>query len=241
MGIKGVKSGNMAKLRGLTEQQLDKMSRTEMENLLYSTSKNITASVRKLKKSDYGVVSQFLGVREKNKYPMPREIKLKTAKRMGIEQLKQELRDLSYTANLQTYNISGTKEMLKDFESKTGKSLIDLISVEKAEKQIIDELIKSHYETSGVVYTENEIIGKYGDSALIEQARKLISDRWDKIRTTIEEKKKDGYSSTSVINAYDITKEDVIGNLDEIELAEEKAKQTASKELSNSDMFNLVK
>ena len=52
MGIKGVKSGNMAKLRGLTEQQLIKMSREEMENLLYSTSKNVTASVRKLLKSE---------------------------------------------------------------------------------------------------------------------------------------------------------------------------------------------
>ena len=126
-GIKGVKSGNMAKLRGLTEKDLWTMSRKEMEELLYSTSKNITASVRKLMKSeDYGQISMFLKKREKNKYPMPREIKLKTAKRMSDEQLKQELRDLSYTANLKTYNLSGTKKMLSEFKKKTGKDFKEL-------------------------------------------------------------------------------------------------------------------
>ena len=61
MGVKGVKSGNMAKLRNLTEKDLWTMSRKEMEELLYSTSKNITASVRKLMKSEYKDISAFEG------------------------------------------------------------------------------------------------------------------------------------------------------------------------------------
>lgn len=236
MGIKGVKSGNMAKLRGLTEQQLIKMSREEMENLLYSTSKNITASVRKLLKSEYAGISQFLGAREKNKYPMPREIKLKTAKRMPLEQLQQELRDLSYISNLQTYNISGTQKMAKQFAIKTGRDIKDLISIDKTKDVIIDKLIEAHKNASGITYTKDEIIAKYGDSVLIEQAKKVISDRWDKIRTDIEV-----YGSESVLKSYDITKEEIAENIDEIEMATEKAKQKANNDLSNADMFNLVK
>ena len=78
MGVKGVKSGNMAKLRNLTEKDLWTMSRKEMEELLYSTSKNITASVRKLMKSEYKDISAFVSQREKNKYAMPREIEFRT-------------------------------------------------------------------------------------------------------------------------------------------------------------------
>ena len=235
MGIKGVKSGNMAKLRGLTEKDLFTMSRQEMEQLLYSTSKNITASVRKLKTSKYGAVSQFLGEREKNKYPMPREIKLKTAKRMPLEQLKQELRDLSYTANLKTYNVSGTQKMMKQFKIKTGRDLTDLIDVEKTKDVLIDKLIEDHYKTSGIEYTKEQIIAKYGNDNLIEQSKKIISDRWEKIREDIEV-----YGSESVLKTYDITKEDIAENIDDVEMSIEREKQKASKDLSNADMYNLV-
>lgn len=191
MGVKGVKSGNMAKLRGLTEKDLFTMSREEMENLLYSTSKNITASVRKLLKSEYAEASVFMNKRDSNKYPLPREIKLKTAKRMSLEQLKQELRDLSYTANLQTYNVSGTKKYIKKFKKETGKEITD-----------------------------------------------LTSSDWEKIRQKIEQ----GYDSTSVIKAYDVEAGEIDDNmLDALENKEEQAKQKASNDLSNADMYNLLK
>ena len=189
MGIKGVKSGNMAKLRGLTEKDLFTMSREEMESLLYSTSKTITASVRKLMKSEYAEASAFINRRGENKYPMPREIKLKTAKRMSTEQLKQELRDLSYTANLKTYNVSGAKKYVKQFKKETGKDITELSSTD-----------------------------------------------WEKIRQSIEQ----GHDSTSVIKAYDIDAGEVDEDaLDELEQRSEEAKQEASNDVSNADMFNL--
>lgn len=150
MGVKGVKSGNMEKLRNLTEKDLWTMSRKEMEELLYSTSKNITASVRKLMKSEYKNISAFVSQREKNKYAMPREIKLKTAQRMGIEQLKQELRDLAYTANLKTYNVSGTKKYAKEFEQLTGKNLKDLTPTDW---ENIRQKIEEGYDSTSVIQT----------------------------------------------------------------------------------------
>lgn len=168
-GIKGVKSGNMEKLRNLTEKDLWTMSRKEMEELLYSTSKNITASVRKLLRSeDYGQISMFLKKREKNKYPMPREIKLKTARRMDIEQLKQELRDLSYTANLKTYNISGTKKMLSDFNKKTGKDF----------KELIKNLTEDDWEK---INDRIEETGKDGSASVIK-AFDMVSREIDDIK-----------------------------------------------------------
>ena len=148
MGVKGVKSGNMAKLRSLTEKDLWTMTREEMESLLYSTSKNITASVRKLMKSEYKDISAFVSQREKNKYVMPREIKLKVAQKMGIEQLKQELRDLSYVANLRTYNVSGTKKYAKEFEQMTGKNLKDLTPTDWEK---IRQKIEEGYDSTSVI------------------------------------------------------------------------------------------
>ncbi len=190
MGIRGVKTGNMEKLRGLTEQDLYKMSRSEMESLLASTSKNVAASVRRLEKSSYKDVSPFLSKRDENRYPMPREIKKSTAARMGTEQLKQELRDLSYIANLKTANVSGVRKYVSKFKKETGKDLNELSSAD-----------------------------------------------WEKIRKKMEE----GYDSTSVIKAYDVESEDFDDEaLDLLETASEKAKQEASNDISNRDMFNIL-
>lgn len=179
-GIKGVKSGNMAKLRNLTEKDLWTMSRKEMEELLYSTSKNITASVRKLMKSEYKDISAFVSQRNQNKYAMPREIKLKTAQRMGIEQLKQELRDLSYTANLKTYNVSGTRKYAKEFEQLTGKNLKDLTP---SDWENIRQKIEEGYDSTSVIQTYDVEKGQNAPDDVIsdyenrkEQAEQDASD-----------------------------------------------------------------
>ena len=56
-GLKGVKSGAMAKLKGLTEQDLYKMNKQDLIDLLVSTSKTVTANVRRLKESKYSELS----------------------------------------------------------------------------------------------------------------------------------------------------------------------------------------
>ena len=103
-GIKGVKSGAMSKLKGLTEQDLFKMKKQDMIDLLVSTSKTVTANVRRLKESKYSELSPFLLQRGNNKYPLPREIKRKVAQKMGVEQFKQELRDLSIYCKTGNFN-----------------------------------------------------------------------------------------------------------------------------------------
>lgn len=165
-GIKGVKSGNMEKLRNLTEKDLWTMSRKEMEELLYSTSKNITASVRKLMKSEYKNISAFVSHRNQNKYAMPREIKLKTAQRMEIEQLRQELRDLSYTANLKTYNISGTRKYAKEFEQLTGKNLKDLTPTDW---ENIRQKIEEGYDSTSVIQTYDVEKGQNASDDVISE------------------------------------------------------------------------
>ena len=127
-GLKGVKSGAMAKLKGLTERDLYKMNKQDLIDLLVSTSKTVTANVRRLKNSEYSELSPFLITRGKNKYPLPREIKRKVAQKMGVEQLKQELRDLAYTARLDTSTVSGARKYVKKFKEKTGKDLTELSS-----------------------------------------------------------------------------------------------------------------
>lgn len=149
MGIKGVKSGNIAKLKALSEQKLYKMSRQEKIDLLASTSKSITANVRKLKKKEYAEYVPFLQQRYRNEYPLPREIKKSTASRMTDRQLDQELRELSYTARLKTSSITGYKQYAKEFEEETGKKLTDITS--EAWENIRKKIEENEYSSEAIV------------------------------------------------------------------------------------------
>lgn len=147
-GLKGVKSGAMSKLKALTEQDLFKMNKQDLIDLLVSTSKTVTANVRRLKNSEYKEISPFLIQRESNKYPLPREIKRKVAQKMEVEQLKQELRDLAYTARLDTSTISGARKYAKKFKEKTGKSITELSSEDW--ENIRKKMEESYSSTSAI-------------------------------------------------------------------------------------------
>lgn len=188
-GIKGVKTGNIERLRKLSEQQLIHMSNEEMAKLIASTSKQIAMSVNKVLKR-YGDMSQFITHRIANGYGMPKETKYQTAIKRGRQWLEQELRDLSYTARLKTATLGGMRSYLKNFEKTTG----------------VDPKI-------------------------------LKSSDWETIRKKIEE----GYDSTSAIIAYDIETGDIDeSKLVKKEMASEQAKQQASQDISNADMFNVL-
>ena len=49
---KGVKTGYMSRLRSMTEIDIQKLSKDELVDMLASVSKNITASVRKLRANE---------------------------------------------------------------------------------------------------------------------------------------------------------------------------------------------
>ena len=176
-GIKGVKSGAMSKLKGLTEQDLFKMKKQDMIDLLVSTSKTVTANVRRLKESKYSDLSPFLLQRDKNNYPLPREIKRKTASRMSVEQLKQELRDLAYTARLETSTISGVRKYVKKFKEKTGKDLTELSS---EDWERIRQKIEKGYGSSSAIKAYDEETGEFPDLDEIEASEEEAKQEADK-------------------------------------------------------------
>lgn len=176
-GIKSVKSGAMSKLKGLTEQDLFKMKKQDMIDLLVSTSKTVTANVRRLKESKYSDLSPFLLQRENNKYPLPREIKRKTASRMSVEQLKQELRDLAYTARLETSTVSGVRKYVKKFKEKTGKNLTELSS---EDWERIRQKIEEGYDSSSAIKAYDEETGEFPELDEIEVSEEEAKQQADK-------------------------------------------------------------
>lgn len=175
-GIKGVKSGAMSKLKGLTEQDLFKMKKEDLIDLLVSTSKTVTANVRRLKASEYSEISPFLLQRDNNKYPLPREIKRKVAQKMGVEQLKQELRDLAYTARLETSTVSGVKRYVKKFKEKTGKDLTELSS---EDWERIRQKIEEGYGSSSAIKAYDEETGEFPDLDEIEASEEEAKQQAD--------------------------------------------------------------
>lgn len=176
-GIKGVKSGAMNKLKELTEQYLFEMKKEDMIDLLVSTSKTVTANVRRLKESKYSKLSPFLLQRDNNKYPLPREIKIKTASRMSVEQLKQELRDLAYTARLETSTVSGVRKYVKKFKEKTGKDLTELSS---EDWERIRQKIEEGYGSSSAIKAYDEETGEFPDLDEIEISEEEAKQEADK-------------------------------------------------------------
>ena len=176
-GIKGVKSGAMGRLKGLTEQDLFKMKKQDMIDLLVSTSKTVTANVRRLKESKYSELSPFLLQRDNNKYPLPREIKRKTASRMSVEQLKQELRDLAYTARLETSTVSGVRKYVKKFKEKTGKDLTELSS---EDWERIRQKIEEGYGSTSALKAYDEETGEFPDLDEIEASEEEAKQKADK-------------------------------------------------------------
>ena len=175
-GIKGVKSGAMGRLKGLTEQDLFKMKKQDMIDLLVSTSKTVTANVRRLKESKYSELSPFLLQRGNNKYPLPREIKRKVAQKMGVEQLKQELRDLAYTARLETSTVSGVRKYVKKFKEKTGKDLTELSS---EDWERIRQKIEEGYGSTSALKAYDEETGEFPDLDEIEASEEEAKQQAD--------------------------------------------------------------
>lgn len=146
---KGVKTNYMNKLRSMTEIDIQKLSKNELVDMLASVSKNITASVRRLRKNEeLWKVSQFAQSRDGKKDKLPREIKKSVASKMTKTKLQNELRKLAYVSKAKTYNISGVKKMVKKFKEQTGKDITELSS-EDWEK--IRKLIEEGYDSESAI------------------------------------------------------------------------------------------
>lgn len=146
---KGVKTNYMNQLRKMTEIDIQKLSKDELVNMLASVSKNITASVRRLRKNeDLWKVSQFAASRSGDKDAMPREIKKSVAVKMTKTKLQNELRKLAYVSRAKTYNVSGVKKMVKKFKEDTGRDITELSSEDWEE---IRKLIEEGYDSESAI------------------------------------------------------------------------------------------
>ena len=175
MGIKSVKSGAMAELRNLTEQKLSKMSKEDLASLVASTSKTITGQIRGVKK-EYGLQSPFLRQREDSNVELPKEIKLKSAMKKELSELKNIARDLAYISRLQTASKSGMKVFRKDFKIKTGKDVKDLTAEDWA--NIRDKINEGYSSTSAITSydIENGIFEAIDDIEQAQEKAKLEVD-----------------------------------------------------------------
>lgn len=146
---KGVKTNYMNQLRKMTEIDIQKLSKDELVDMLASVSKNITASVRRLRKNeDLWKVSQFAASRSGDKDAMPREIKKSVAVKMTKTKLQNELRKLAYVSRAKTYNVSGVKKMVKKFKEDTGRDITELSSEDWEE---IRKLIEEGYDSESTI------------------------------------------------------------------------------------------
>ena len=146
---KGVKTGYMSKLRSMTEIDIQKLSKDELVDMLASVSKNITASVRKLRANEeLWKVSQFAQSRDMKKDKLPREIKKSVAEKMTKTKLQNELRKLAYVSRAKTYNVSGVKKMVKSFKESTGK---DITSLSSEDWEKIRLAIEDGYDSTNAI------------------------------------------------------------------------------------------
>lgn len=146
---KGVKTGYMSRLRSMTEIDIQKLSKDELVDMLASVSKNITASVRKLRANeDLWKVSQFAQSRDMKKDKLPREIKKTVAQKMTKTKLQNELRKLAYVSRAKTYNVSGVKKMVKSFKESTGK---DITSLSSEDWEKIRKAIEEGYDSTNAI------------------------------------------------------------------------------------------
>lgn len=146
---KGVKTGYMSKLRSMTEIDIQKLSKDELVDMLASVSKNITASVRKLRANEeLWKVSQFAQSRDMKKDKLPREIKKSVAEKMTKTKLQNELRKLAYVSRAKTYNVSGVKKMVKSFKESTGK---DITSLSSEDWEKIRKAIEEGYDSTNAI------------------------------------------------------------------------------------------
>ena len=146
---KGVKTGYMSKLRSMTEIDIQKLSKDELVDMLASVSKNITASVRKLRANEeLWKVSQFAQSRDMKKDKLPREIKKSVAQKMTKTKLQNELRKLAYVSRAKTYNVSGVKKMVKSFKESTGK---DITSLSSEDWEKIRKAIEEGYDSTNAI------------------------------------------------------------------------------------------
>lgn len=146
---KGVKTGYMSRLRSMTEIDIQKLSKDELIDMLASVSKNITASVRKLRANEeLWKVSQFAQSRDMKKDKLPREIKKSVAEKMTETKLQNELRKLAYVSRAKTYNVSGVKKMVKSFKESTGK---DITSLSSEDWEKIRKAIEEGYDSTNAI------------------------------------------------------------------------------------------
>lgn len=191
---RGVKNNYMNKLRSMTEMDIQKLTKDQLVDMLASVSKNITASVRRLRKNEeLWNISQFASSRSGKNDKLPREIKRGVAEKMTKTQLQKELRNLGYISRAKTYNVSGVKKMIKHFKETTGRDITELSSEDwenirkKIEEGYDSESAISAYDSDYDEDELNDAIEK-AEQEKAEKASKALDTEEAFTRTTRKRK-----------------------------------------------------
>lgn len=143
-------------MKGLTAHKLWDMDKKQLEKFLTVESKRISKNIENLIASGYGDYSPLLARRFDPEYDrtLPKPISMKEAKAMTIQELRNQITELSFIAKSQTSTIRGTKKYLKEFTAKTGRNATTLSPDDW--KKIREKIEESPYGSSEIIATYDE-------------------------------------------------------------------------------------
>ena len=169
--------GIWSKIRNLTSMDIDKMSHSELSELVSKGSKLANQNMRRLKVSQYGKYSRLL---DKNSGSFGiTELKKTRTDKMTNTELRNKLTKLTYVANAKTGSIEGTKGYINEINEKTG---IDITQLSSEDWREIRELL----EEESIDYGSEDIIASYQQNLSKSDIRKRATQRYDE-RNDIDE------------------------------------------------------
>ena len=153
---KNSQKGYSRTMKGLTAHALWDMDKKQLEKFLTVESKRISKNIENLIASGYGDYSPLLARRFDPEYDrtLPKPVSMKEAKAMTIQELRNQITELSFIAKSQTSTIRGTKKYLKEFTAKTGRSATALSPADW--KKIREKIEESPYGSSEIIATYDE-------------------------------------------------------------------------------------
>lgn len=170
--------GMTKKMKTLTAGDLYDMDKRELERFLNYQSKYVVKQMEKL--IDAGLYSPLLERRfSKDSRFLPRAIGLKEAKKMTIQDLRDQITELSYLAKSKTLTVKGAKEYQAEFKKITGRDPSTFTSEdwEKIRKKI--------EETN---YNSSEIIASYSEQDENQTDDDFQADWDERIKMTERER-----------------------------------------------------
>lgn len=169
--------GIWSKIKNLTSMDIEKMSHSELSELVSKGSKLANQNMRRLKASNMANYSRLLD-KNKGSFGVTELKKAKTDKMTNTE-LRGKLKKLTYVANSKTSSIKGTEAYINELSEKTG---VDIKGLSSDDWREIRELL----EEESIDYGSEDIIASYQQNLSKSDIRKKATKRYDE-RNEIDE------------------------------------------------------